>query len=124
MQMWGGTVVLRVARVHASLYPSTLSGGIVLPMALNIKNERTVALARELAHLQGTSITSAIEEALEARLAEARAGSGTVRDAELIQRAARVRELLAEIDSHTTDDVRERTRQVQADLYDDLGLPR
>lgn len=39
-------------------------------MGLNIKNERTHALVRELATLTGVSQTEAVEQAVRARLAE------------------------------------------------------
>jgi len=41
-----------------------------MPMSLNIKNERTHALVRELATLTGMSQTEAVEDAVGRRLAE------------------------------------------------------
>jgi len=92
-------------------------------MALNIKNERTVALARELAELNGTSITSAIEDALEARLAQARTGETPV-DRDRAARMARAREILAEIHENITDEQRELFRTADDYLYDENGLLR
>ena len=45
----------------------------MVDMSLNIKNERTHSLVRELATLRGVSQTEAVEEAVRARLAEVRA---------------------------------------------------
>jgi antitoxin VapB len=93
-------------------------------MALNIKNEHTVSLVRELADALGTSQTSAIEEAVRARLALL-AASGTVTDAE-----ARKRELVAESLARVRRTVADAAalgswRQYEAEeLYDERGLPR
>ena len=92
-------------------------------MALNIKNERTVALARELAELNGTSITSAIEDALEARLAQARATPDRAA-ATAAARLAAIREITDALHASLTDEDRERLRTAQDDLYDEYGLPR
>ena len=43
-------------------------------MSLNIKNEQTVALVRELARRTGLSQTSAVEEAVRTKLAELAGG--------------------------------------------------
>jgi antitoxin VapB len=43
------------------------------PMSLNIKNERTHALVRELATLSGMSQTEAVEDAVRRRLEQLRA---------------------------------------------------
>jgi hypothetical protein len=40
-----------------------------------------------------------------------------------VERRDRVRELLAEIDAHTTDEDRDRMRSAAADMYDEYGLP-
>ena len=106
-----------------ALYPSTPARGTLIPMALNIKNERTVALARELAELNGTSITSAIEDALEARLAQARASEVHVNKVAQ-ERLARSRELLAELDASMTDQDRANLVAAQHEMYDEYGLPR
>ena len=59
------------------------------PVALNIKNEDTVAAARELAALTGESITQAIDTAVRERL-------GSLHEAEDARRA-RLRALLTEM---------------------------
>lgn len=91
-------------------------------MALNIKNERTVALIRELADATGQNMTSAIEEAIVARLDQVRADPhGAQTDA--AKRLAEIRRLVAEIDASLTDADRERLRTAEDDLYDEFGLP-
>lgn len=92
-------------------------------MALNIKNEHTVALARELAELNGTSITSAIEDALEARLVELRAHPDRVSATAAARRAA-IHELVAEIHASMTDQDRAALLAAQREMYDEYGLPR
>lgn len=87
-------------------------------MGLNIKNERVHGLAREVARRTGTTQTSAIETALQQRLA-----SLDVDDDEAARRR-RLLALLAEIETTTTDDDRTATRSFQEEMYDDLGIPR
>ena len=83
-------------------------------MSLNIKNERTHALVRELATLRGVNQTDAVTEAVEHRIAELRADTRVDRKAErILQLAREIRELAPEgFMDHN-------------DLYDDeTGLPR
>jgi antitoxin VapB len=73
---------------------------IFLDMALNIKNEETECLARELARQTGESITEAIRVALEDRLQRVkkrRAAKGLKED---------VRDILARVDALPTVDTR------------------
>lgn len=86
-------------------------------MSLNIKNERTHALVRELATLSGMSQTDAVTDAVQRRLAELSAAPDD-RGARL----ARVLELAREIrESFGTDGVPD----IDAELYDPAtGLPR
>jgi len=83
-------------------------------VSLNIKNERTHALVRELATLTGMSQTDAVTDAVEHRIAELKTRESTE------GQAARILRLAGEFRHHaggvllTTDD-----------LYDDeTGLPR
>lgn len=84
-------------------------------MSLNIKNERTHALVRELATLTGVSQTEAVEQAVRARLDE------LSRDADAQERFERTMAIAKETGAIlrttggplTTDD-----------LYDELGLPK
>ncbi|MGB3911292.1 MAG: type II toxin-antitoxin system VapB family antitoxin [Pseudolysinimonas sp.] len=80
-------------------------------MSLNIKNERTHALVRELATLRGVNQTDAVTEAVERRIAELRQ---VERKKETILRLAReFRQYAGDVDLSTDD------------LYDEeTGLPR
>jgi antitoxin VapB len=90
-------------------------------MGLNIKNERTVRLVRELAERTGQSQTSAVEQAVAAQLETLGAApNGTERE----RRNARARAVLAELHAAVTDADRVAVRAAQRDLYDDAGLPR
>ena len=84
------------------------------PMSLNIKNERTHSLVRELASLQGMSQTDAVREAVELRLASLRQpGARDTKVADMLDIAREFRDLAGDVEL-TTDD-----------LYDDeTGLPR
>ncbi|SDR87751.1 type II toxin-antitoxin system VapB family antitoxin [Paraoerskovia marina] len=91
-------------------------------MSLNIKNERTHALVRQLAELTGTSQTSAVEGAvrrqLEAVLAE-RERSDEAADA----RRRRAGALIASLRADLTDADRAALRVADGDLFDESGLP-
>lgn len=86
-------------------------------MSLNIKNERVHALARQVAQRTGATQTSAIEEALERRLADLDS-----RDQEAARRRRLLR-LMDEIETETTDEQRASTRAIQDEMYDGNGLP-
>jgi antitoxin VapB len=86
-------------------------------MGLNIKNERTVELVRELARRTGLSQTSAVEEAVRAKLAEVDARTG--REA----RRANVDKLLGDLDRSLTGAQKNQIRADEKQLYDDHGLP-
>jgi antitoxin VapB len=103
----------KVDRLPSAFYPSTMS--------LNIKNERTVRLVRELAERTGQSQTSAVESAVAAQLETLGASpNGSERE----RRNARARAALAELHATVTDADRAAARAAQQDLYDDAGLPR
>lgn len=92
-------------------------------MGLNIKNERTAALIRELAARTGQSMTAAIEDAVLGRIAELdrrRAGGDTV----AAERRAAAELLLAELRHSITPCERAELRAAEAEFYDDNGLPR
>tara|TARA_R110002167_G_scaffold79540_3_gene219314 strand:- start:800 stop:1051 length:252 start_codon:yes stop_codon:yes gene_type:complete len=83
-------------------------------MSLNIKNEDTHKLARELAELTGESMTTAVTEALRERLERVRRrknGSDMVRD------------LLAIADEIAKMPVLDDRDHAEI-LYDERGLPR
>ncbi len=83
-------------------------------MSLNIKNEATHALVRELAALRGVSQTDAVDEAVRARLAELNAQK------EQQRRFDRTMEIARE----TSQLIRETGGPLSLeDRSDELGLP-
>lgn len=84
-------------------------------MALNIKNERTQKLARELAKLTGESVTGAITESLRERLDRVREKDG-----------AGLADRLLEIGRDCAAHLKEPYRTVDHGelLYNEKGLPR
>ncbi len=91
-------------------------------MGLNIKNERTTALIRELAAKTGQTMTAAIEDAVRDKLAELdRRPDGNAAGEEERVSAAR---LLAELKHSITPSERAALRAADAGLYDTDGLPR
>jgi antitoxin VapB len=89
-------------------------------MSLNIKNERAVALVRELAARTGSSQTAAVEDAVARRLAELERGD----DASAESRRAAAEQVLGELAKTLTEDDRSAIARAESDLYDDVGLPR
>ena len=100
-------------------------------MSLNIKNERTHALVRELAALTGMSQTSAVEDAVRRRLHELQ-GTKAPRARltpdyspdEIERRRVDVERILADFRAHTTPEQRAALATADDDLYDELGLPK
>ena len=85
----------------------------MVDMSLNIKNEHTHSLVRELATLRGVSQTEAVEEAVSARLSELKNAGVSERRLERTMEISReLGALLRNEEGLSTDD-----------LYDDLGLP-
>lgn len=84
-------------------------------MSMNIKNEQTHQLARELAALTGESVTAAVTAALRERLERVRH-----------ERGASLTERLVAIGKDCAARLREPYRSVDHDalLYDERGLPR
>lgn len=87
-------------------------------MALNIKNERVHALAREASERLGRSQASVIEEALRKLLDDLGPGEET-RGA----KGDRVRTLVADFRFGLTDQERAAIRLDLAEMYDEHGLP-
>lgn len=83
-------------------------------MALNIKNDKTQALSREVVALTGESVTTAVTVALQERLDRLRSRQETTE-----QRAARILSLGRQIAA-----VRPPDAMRPEDLYDEDGLPR
>lgn len=87
-------------------------------MSLNIKNEETVRLVRELADELHVSMTAAITDAVRARLEAVRVDRTAQGEDAYVERvlaiAAEMRERLGDADLNSEID----------DLYDEMGLPR
>lgn len=86
-------------------------------MSLNIKNEETHRLARELAELTGESITEAVTKAIEERLARQRNTEERIHE-----RAEAILAIGREAARHMPPEWR--TMDVDAWMYDENGLPR
>jgi antitoxin VapB len=86
-------------------------------MSLNIKNERTHALVRQLAALSGMSQTEAVEDAVTRRLEQLSSASEPDTNA----RVERIMALAADISSRLGP---ESFEDVNDWLYDENGLPR
>lgn len=91
-------------------------------MALNIKNERTVALIRELADATGQNMTSAVEQAIRTELDRIK-DTDTAREARAAERRRRADAILEEIRANITAEQRDALRTAQQDMYDENGLP-
>lgn len=102
-------------------------------MSLNIKNERTHELVRQLAELTGMSQTSAVEDAVRRRLEELKSQASQMRGRrpppkyppeEVERRIAAIRRISAAFVAETTPEEREEMRNHGDWLYDDVGLPK
>ena len=82
-------------------------------MALNIRDEKTDSLAREVAEMTGESLTDAIGTALRERLERLQ------REGAYERRKARIDELTTKIRANLLRPV-----LVDEDLYDEAGLPK
>jgi antitoxin VapB len=94
------------------------------PMSLNIKDEETHELVRELAALKGTTLTSAVKIAVKTEIDREKARQGTSqlqsrkKRSEVLQAFARefVCRVKEPIDIHSWD--------IDKLLYDENGLPK
>jgi hypothetical protein len=86
-------------------------------MGLNIKNAETEQLIRELAGELNVSLTAAVKDAVQARLASVRADRTTsdINWDRVLELAAEIREMLGE--EYLSQDFDEL-------LYDEMGLPK
>jgi antitoxin VapB len=84
-------------------------------MSLNIKDEKTHRLARELARLTGESLTAAVNEAVRERLERVRGSS-----------RKSMAERLMEIGKDCASHLKEPYKSMDVDelLYDENGLPK
>jgi antitoxin VapB len=90
-------------------------------VSLNIKNEQTTALVRELANRTGLSQTGAITEAVRSKLAELDRDDGGTRRSDA--RRTNVQRLLNELHDSVTAAERAQVKAAEQQLYDDAGLP-
>jgi len=97
-------------------------------MSLNIKNEQTHALVRELAALTGMSQTSAVEDAVRRRLEELRSSAGVrpgkFSPEERERRRKAVERIVEQFMAETTQEQRDAMRNADDWLYDEMGLPK
>lgn len=87
-------------------------------MCLNIKNDETQRLSRELAAATGETITGAITVAVRERLERVRAGD----DGEVASKRSRLRLIAQDAGPRWSPDLS--TRDPDDLLYDERGLPR
>jgi antitoxin VapB len=90
----------------------------MVDMSLNIKNETTHELVRQLAALTGQSQTSAVEDAVRRRLAELEQQSS---DDEL-ERRRRIRAVIRR--AQQIPRTGRTTEEIMDELYDETGMPR
>jgi hypothetical protein len=85
-------------------------------MSLNIKNEETVRLVRELADAMGVSMTAAIADAVKVRLESVRSepAAGDFNVEAVLALTREMRERIGDADLF----------QELEDLYDEMGLPK
>lgn len=91
-------------------------------MGLNIKDERTHRLVRELARRTESTQTAAVRDAVERRLAEI--GSGRDEAFELEERRRRMLDIVRDFQAELTEEDRHRMQRADDWLYDERGLPR
>ena len=84
-------------------------------MSLNIKDEKTHRMARELARLTGESLTAAVNEAVRERLERVRGSSRK-------SMAERLMEIGKDCASHLKEPYK--SMDVDEFLYDENGLPK
>jgi antitoxin VapB len=90
----------------------------MVDMSLNIKNETTHALVRQLAELTGQSQTSAVEDAVRRRIAELEGA----KDAEVERKRAAIRETVRRFRALTP--IGPSFEEIMDEMYDESGLPR
>ena len=87
-------------------------------MSLNIKNDETVRLVKELAAVTGESLTTAVTEAVRERLERVRASD----EADIEARIQRISDLAREIREHAPPGYFD--QDFDELLYDENGLPK
>jgi antitoxin VapB len=90
----------------------------MVDMSLNIKNETTHELVRQLAALTGQSQTSAVEDAVRRRLAELQ----QTKEAEVERKRAAIEAVVAR--ARLLPTTGKTTEEIMDEMYDEWGLPR
>jgi antitoxin VapB len=90
----------------------------MVDMSLNIKNETTHELVRQLAALTGQSQTSAVEDAVRRRLAELE----QQRSDDELERRRRIRAVIRR--AQQIPRTGRTTEEIMDELYDETGMPR
>ncbi|MDQ0727018.1 antitoxin VapB [Microbacterium sp. W4I20] len=90
----------------------------MVDMSLNIKNETTHALVRQLAELTGQSQTSAVEDAVRRRIAELEGA----KEAEVERKRAAIRAVVEE--ARKLPVIGPSYEEIMDEMYDEAGLPR
>lgn len=90
----------------------------MVDMSLNIKNETTHELVRQLAALTGQSQTSAVEDAVRRRLAELE----QQRSDDELERRRRIRAIIRR--AQQIPSTGRTTEEIMDELYDETGMPR
>jgi antitoxin VapB len=88
-------------------------------MGMNIKDPQVHAMARELAARRSTTVTDAVRQALRAELKRTQSDSSAQ---EISARTAALMDLLKRYEQLRWTDSRS-SAELQAELYDDDGLP-
>ena len=84
---------------------------------LNIKDERTVQLARQLAQKLGRSVTDIVREALEEK--------ASAREREVEAKIARLNAIVDEFQRNVPEEWRGKTsKEVMDSIYDEYGMPK
>ena len=92
--------------------------GRMVDMSLNIKNETTHALVRQLAAMTGQSQTSAVEDAVRRRIAELEIRPS----ADVDERRRRIRAVIRR--AQQLPSTGRTTEEIMDEMYDEMGLPR
>lgn len=90
----------------------------MVDMSLNIKNETTHELVRQLAALTGQSQTSAVEDAVRRRLVELE----QQRSDDELERRRRIRAIIRR--AQQIPSTGRTTEEIMDELYDETGMPR
>lgn len=86
-------------------------------MPLNIRNEETHRAAKQLAHLRGTTLTKAVDDAVQEALLREKPQKNREESMKAIRDIQKRFAELPVLDSRSMD-------EIMADMYDENGLPK